>query len=162
MRSGRLLALLLIGATTACSIEVVNPGRVQEEFLLEVEAQEAIVKGIGRAVAEAQNYVGYTGAAVTREIHPSGSTGSFGIQVENGELDYETVNTHWNLSQRARWWGDDGIAKIMETGAEEQSLLAEAYLWTGYAYRLLGENFCMALLRTGLGTHKGCPYGDPG
>lgn len=160
MRSGRLLALLLIGATTACSIEVVNPGRVQEEFLLEVEAQEAIVKGIGRAVAEAQNYVGYTGAAVTREIHPSGSTGSFGIQVEwqNGELDYETVNTHWNLSQRARWWGDDGIAKIMETGAEEQSLLAEAYLWTGYAYRLLGENFCMAVIDGGAAQDRSVYY----
>ncbi len=143
--------MFLIGATTACSIEVVNPGRVQEEFLFEVEAQEAIVAGIGRAVAEAQNYVGYTGAAVTREIHPSGSTGSFGIQVEwqNGELDYETVNAHWNLSQRARWWGDDGIAKIMEKGASEQSLLAEAYLWTGYAYRLLGENFCTAVVDGG-------------
>ena len=152
--------MLLIGATTACSIEVVNPGRVQEEFLLEVDAQEAIVNGIGRAVAEAQNYVGYTGAAVTREVHPSGSTGSFGIQVEwqNGELDYETVNTHWNLSQRARWWGDDGIAKIMETGASDQSLLAEAYLWTGYAYRLLGENFCMAVIDGGAAQDRSVYY----
>ena len=147
---GGLLAAVLIG-TAACSIEVVNPGRVQEEFLGEVEAQEAIVAGIGRAVAEAHNYVGYTGAAVTREVHPSGSTGSFGIQPEwqNGELDYETVNTHWNLSQRARWWGDDGIAKITETGAEDQALLAEAYLWAGYANRLLGENFCMAVIDGG-------------
>lgn len=160
MRRGGLLGLLLIGTTAACSIEVVNPGRVQEEFLLEVEAQEAIVAGIGRAVAEAQNYVGYTGAAVSREVHPSGSTGSFGIQVEwqNGELDYETVNTHWNLSQRARWWGDDGIAKIMETGATEQSLLAEAYLWTGYAYRLLGENFCTAVIDGGAAQDRSIYY----
>ena len=147
-RKGALLPAAIVVLLAACDIDVVNPGRVQEEFLFEIEAQEAIVKGIGRAAAEAQNYVGYTGAAVTREIHPSGSTGSFGIQVEwqNGELDYETVNTHWNLSQRARWWGDDGIAKIMETGAEDQALLAEAYLWAGYAYRLLGENFCVSVI----------------
>ncbi len=143
-----LLPVLLVGVLAACDTDVVNPGRVQEEFLFEVDAQEAIVKGIGRAASEALNWVGYTGAAITREVHPSGSTGSFGIQVEwqNGELDYETINTHWNLSQRARWWGDDGIAKIMETGAESQALLAEAYLWAGYAYRLLGENFCESVI----------------
>ena len=143
-----LLPVALVGFLAACDTDVVNPGRVQEVFLFEVEAQEAIVKGIGRAAAEAQNYIGYTGAAITREIHPSGSTGSFGITVEwqNGELDYETIGTHWNLSQRARWWGDDGIAKIMETGAQEQATLAEAYLWTGYAYRILGENFCESVI----------------
>ena len=145
---GALLPVALVTVLAACDFDVVNPGRVQEEFLFEVEAQQAIVKGIGRATSEAQNWVGYTGAAITREVHPSGSTGSFGITVEwqNGELDYETVNTHWNLSQRARWWGDDGVAKIMETGASEQSLLAEAYLWAGYAYRLLGENFCVSVI----------------
>lgn len=150
-RRGALLSAALLGLLAACDTTVVNPGRVQEVFLFETEAQEAIVSGIGRAAAEAQNYVGYTGAAVTREIHPSGSTGSFGITVEwqNGELDYETVGTHWNLSQRARWWGDDGIAKIMETGAEDQANLAEAYLWTGYAYRLLGENFCVSVIDGG-------------
>ena len=147
-RRGALLSAALLGLLTACDTTVVNPGRVQEVFLFETEAQRAIVKGIGRAAAEAQNWVGYTGAAVTREVHPSGSTGSFGITVEwqNGELDYETIGTHWNLSQRARWWGDDGVAKIMETGAESQADLAEAYLWTGYAYRLLGENFCVSVI----------------
>ena len=136
---------------TACDVSVINPGRVQEDFLLKAEAQAAIVKGIGRAASEAQNWVGYTGAAITREIHPSGSTGSFGIQVEwqNGELDYETIDTHWNLSQRARWWGDDGIAKISEAGAEDPELLGQAYLWAGYAYRLLGENFCDAVIDGG-------------
>ncbi len=155
MRRGALLPAALIGFLAACDTDVVNPGRVQEIFLFETEAQEAIVSGIGRAVAEAQNYIGYTGAAVSREIHPSGSTGSFGITVEwqNGELDYETIDTHWNLSQRARWWGDDGIAKIMETGAENQATLAEAYLWTGYAYRILGENFCRSVI-------DGGPAGD--
>ncbi len=147
-RRAVLAPVAALSLLAACDTDVVNPGRVQEVFLFETEAQDAIVKGIGRAAAEAQNWVGYTGAAVTREIHPSGSTGSFGIQVEwqNGELDYETIDTHWNLSQRARWWGDDGIAKIMETGAEDQATLGEAYLWAGYAYRLLGENFCESVI----------------
>lgn len=151
LRGATLAAALSTGLLAACDTDVVNPGRVQEVFLFEPEAQEAIVHGIGRALGEAQNWVGYTGAAITREIHPSGSTGSFGIQVEwqNGELDYETVNTHWSNSQRARWWSNDGIAKITETGAQDQALLAEAYLWAGYAHRLLGENFCMSVIDGG-------------
>jgi len=145
----RLLLATGVGlASAACDTAVVNPGRVQESFLLETAAHQAIVKGIGRAMAEAQNWIGYTGAAITREIHPSGSTGNFGIEVEwqNGELDYETIDSHWNASQRARWWGDDGIAKIAETGTDDPNLLAEAHLWTGYAYRLLGENFCESVI----------------
>ncbi|MDH3223197.1 MAG: hypothetical protein OEO23_05735, partial [Gemmatimonadota bacterium] len=92
-RWGALLPTALIGLVTACDTEVINPGRVQEEFLLREEAQEAIVAGIGRAVSEAQNWVGYTSAAITREIHPSGSTGSFGITVrwQNGELRDDEV-----------------------------------------------------------------------
>lgn len=151
LRGAAAAAVLSAGVLAACDTDVVNPGRVQEMFLYETDAQAAIVNGIGRGLAEAQNWVGYTGAAVTREIHPSGSTGSFGIQVEwqDGELDYETINTHWNLSQRARWWGTDGIAKINETGAHDQALLAEAYLWAGYANRLMGENFCMSVIDGG-------------
>ena len=151
MGRGGMAAAALAALLSACDVSVINPGRVQEDFLFKAEAQAAIVKGIGRAASEAQNWVGYTGGAITREIHPSGSTGSFGIQVEwqNGELDYETINTHWNLSQRARWWGDDGISKIQEAGAEDPAMLGKAYLWAGYAYRLLGENFCDAVIDGG-------------
>ncbi len=152
-RTGRGGATVLAVAalSAACDVSVINPGRVQEDFLLRAEAQAAIVQGIGRAASEAHNWVGYTGAAITREIHPSGSTGTFGIQVEwqNGELDYETINTHWNLSQRARWWSDDGISKIEEAGAEDPEMLGKAYLWAGYAYRLLAENFCDAVIDGG-------------
>ncbi|NNF27900.1 MAG: RagB/SusD family nutrient uptake outer membrane protein [Gemmatimonadetes bacterium] len=150
-RWGAMLPTALLALVTACDTEVVNPGRVQEEFLLREEAQEAIVSGIGRAFSEAHNWVGYTGAAIAREIHPSGSTGTFGIAArwQNGELRDDEINTHWNLSQQARWLGDDGIAKIQDTGAVSQDLLAQAYLWTGYAYRLLGENFCQAVIDGG-------------
>ena len=151
MGRGGLTVVAVAASLSACDVSVINPGRVQEDFLLKAEAQAAIVTGIGRAASEAHNWVGYTGAAITREIHPSGSTGTFGIQVEwqNGELDFETIDTHWNLSQRARWWGDDGIAKIEEAGAEDPAMLGKAYLWAGYAYRLLGENFCDAVIDGG-------------
>lgn len=147
-------SLLVTGAMAlgACDTSVTNPGPVQDEFLSNAEAHAAVVNGMGRNLAEALNWIGYTGASVAREIHPAGSTGSFGITVrwQRGELGPtdEDLNTHWNQAQQARWLAENGIARMEESGAT-QELLAQAYLWAGYANRLLGENMCQAVIDGG-------------
>src|SRR6266581_7787107 len=73
------LALLLLVAPAACDTKVTNPGQVQDVFLTDRNAAAALVNGAGRALASGINWIGYTGAAVAREVHPAGSTGSFGI-----------------------------------------------------------------------------------
>src|SRR5262245_58851106 len=73
-----LLALVLFFAS-ACDTKVTNPGRFEDNALGNRNAAAAMVAGAGRALSSAMNWIGYTGAAVTREIHPAGSTGSFGI-----------------------------------------------------------------------------------
>ncbi len=148
-------SLLVAGAVAlgACDTSVTNPGPVQDEFLNDPESHEAIVNGMGRAVAEALNWIGYTSAAVTREIHPSGSTGSFGITIlwQRGELqpDDDDLDTHWEQAQRARWLAENGTARMEEVGPASQTLLAQAYLWSGYANRILGENMCEAVIDGG-------------
>src|SRR3954469_13172040 len=75
-------ALLLLVGAASCDTKVSNPGPVQDDFLLNEQGRtgmNALVNGAGRAVASGMNWGGYPGAAVTREIHPAGSTGSFGI-----------------------------------------------------------------------------------
>ncbi len=136
---------------SACDFDVVNPGPVQEEFLVDEAAQPALVNGMGRALAEAQNWLGYTSAAVAREIHPSGSTGSFGISQEwqRGELAFDEVDTHWNTGQRARWLAENGIGIIRDAGEAQPGLLAKANLWAGYANRLLGEMMCEGVIDGG-------------
>ena len=149
------LGVLAILALAACDTDVTNPGPVQDEFLNEVDAHPAIVDGMGRSLAQAINWVGFTGAAVAREIHPSGSTGTFGITVkwQKGELDAndDALNTHWNEAQRARWFSEDGISRMEEVGAA-QTLLAQAYLYAGYSNRLLGENMCEGVIDGGAPT----------
>ncbi|MDH5759084.1 MAG: RagB/SusD family nutrient uptake outer membrane protein [Gemmatimonadota bacterium] len=139
-------------ALASCDTNVTNPGPVQDEFLDREEAYPAVVSGMGRALAQATNWIGYTSAAVAREIHPSGSTGSFGITVfwQNGVLDAtdRDLNVHWNEAQRARWFAEDGIRR-MEEGGASTALLSEAYLWAGYANRLLGETYCEAVIDGG-------------
>jgi hypothetical protein len=152
-------ALLLLAAA-ACDTTVTNPGPVQDEFLADRTAGLALVNGAGRALSAAMNWISYTGAAVTREIHPAGSTGSFGISArwQNGELnaDDADLNTHWELAQRARWLAEETIRRLeaagppptgsVQTPAQYASALQQAYVYAGFANRLLGENMCEAVI----------------
>jgi starch-binding outer membrane protein, SusD/RagB family len=153
-------ALLLLGTVAACDTEVTNPGRVQDEFVSDRNAEAALVNGAGRALAQGMNWVGYTGAAITRELHPAGSTGSFGIsnRWQGGELnpDDGDLDTHWEQTQRARWVAEEAVRRIEEAGPpppgtlqtpiQYKNLLQLAYVWAGFANRVLGENMCEAVI----------------
>lgn len=144
---------LAMTALAACDTDVTNPGPVQDDFLEDPAAQPAMVNGMGRALSAGLNWLGYTGSAVAREVHPAGSTGSFGISVlwQAGRLEGDDtgLNAHWEQSQRARFLAESGIARIEEVGASSPALLAQAYLWAGYANRLLGEHYCEAVIDGG-------------
>ena len=106
------------------------------------------------------NWIGYTGAAVAREIHPAGSTGGFGIsnRWQTGELgsDDSDLDTHWEQAQRARWVAEEAVRRLeaagpppagsLQTPAAYYNSLQLAYLYAGFANRLLGENMCDAVI----------------
>lgn len=132
---------------TACDVQVTNPGPIQASFLDNKNALGAIVNGAGRNLAEAMNWTSYTGAAISREIFPAGSTGSFGISVQqqNGKLTVDEGDTYWNTAQLARWTAEDAVRRtkeILGADAAKSVQVAQALLWAGYANRHLGENFC--------------------
>lgn len=153
-------ALLLLTAPVACDTNVSNPGPVLDEFLNDRNAAAAMVSGAGRALSQGMNWIGYTGAAVAREIHPAGSTGSFGIsnRWQNGELgsDDSDLDTHWEQAQRARWVAEEAVRRLeaagppptgsLQTPAAYYNALQLAYLYAGFANRLLGENMCDAVI----------------
>lgn len=149
------IGCVLLLTFTACDFNVTNPGAIQDEQLEEPGSYEAIVNGMGRDLSEAINWIGYTGGAAVREIHPSGSTGSFGITVrwQRGILDPDETSTHWNNAQQARWVAEQGIVRLQENMTETEfnssPLVAQAYLWAGYSNRLLGENMCQCVIDGG-------------
>src|SRR4051812_36506411 len=150
------LTLLLLAAPMACDTNVSNPGPVQDDFLNDRNAAAAMVSGAGRALSDGMNWVGYTGAAVAREIHPAGSTGSFGIsnRWQYGELggDDSDLDTHWERTQRARWVAEEALRRLeaagpppagsLQTPAAYANTLQLAYVYAGFANRVLGENMC--------------------
>jgi len=149
---GAVVALLALGAA-GCDFEVTNPGPIQDQFLNDPLAQPAMVNGMGRALAQGLNWLGYTGSAVSREVHPAGSTGSFGITNlwATGFLnpDDRDLNTHWQQGSRARWLAESGVARIQEVGPANPQDLIRAQLWAGYANRLMGEHYCEAVIDGG-------------
>ena len=152
-------ALLLLAAAS-CDTTVTNPGPVQDEFLADRTAALALVNGAGRALSSGMNWISYTGAAITREIHPAGSTGSFGISArwQNGELNPDDggLDTHWETAQRARWLAEETIRRLeavgpppagsVQTPVQYANALQQAYVYAGFANRLLGENMCEAVI----------------
>ncbi len=155
-------ALLIVGA--GCDTKVSNPGRFEDTFLNERGAAVAMVNGAARALSAGLNYLSYTGAAVTREIHPAGSTGSFGISArwQNGDLgaDDADLNDHWAESQRARFIAEEAIRRIEAAGPPPvgdavislttyYNTLQLAYVYAGYANRVLGDNMCAGTIDGG-------------
>jgi hypothetical protein len=143
------VSLLVAG----CQLDVTNPGPIQAEALEDPKAVTAVVNGAGRDLAEALNWVAYTGGAVSREIFPAGSTGSFGItpRQQNGILADDDGNDWWNQAQRARWTAEDAVERVKRVipTATTSVSLAQALIWAGFANRLLGESFCDGVINSG-------------
>ena len=148
-----LTVLGVVMVMAGCQLDVSNPGPIQAEALEDPKALTAVVNGAGRDLAEALNWVAYTGGAVALEIFPAGSTGSFGItpRQQNGILADDDGNDWWNQAQRARWTSEDAIDRIKRVlpTATTNVNLAQALIWAGFANRLLGENFCDGVINSG-------------
>lgn len=149
------LALLsVVGISAAgCDLDVNNPGPVADEFLNNPGAAQAIVNGMAQELGNALNWVAITAAVVTRELHGTAGTPVQGVPVEAhlGRLVPE-YSDQWNRSQRARWVSDDGIRRFQEVLQDEygsSSVAAQSNLWSGYSYRLIGENYCEATINGG-------------
>ena len=147
-------SLGLAALVGGCQLDVTNPGPIQADNLNDPKALTAVVNGAGRDLAEALNWVAYTGAAVAREIFPAGSTGSFGItpRQQAGTLADDDGNDWWNQAQRARWTAEDAVERVKRVAgpsATSSATLAQALIWAGYANRLLGENFCDGVINSG-------------
>jgi starch-binding outer membrane protein, SusD/RagB family len=153
--ASRLLLAGPLAALAACSFDVTNPGPVQEQYLKDPAAVQAIVNGAGRDLSNALNYIAYVGGAVAREIFPAGSTGTFGISAQEqiGRLFPDQSNDYWNFAQRARWEAEHGDSTIQSALAPDayakDARVAQLKLWAGYANRLLGENMCEATIDGG-------------
>lgn len=157
MRISAAAVALLIAA--ACDTSVTNPGLTPDNALDKPEAWPAVVIGARRALSDAigsSSTTGgqllYWGAAVSFEINPAGSTGSYGIptDVQAGFLTDATSSADWASSSQARFVPEDAVKRFKrvmpDTLFPKSTLVGQAYTYAGFANRLLGENFCESVI----------------
>ena len=153
-----LVPALALFVAAGCDTSVTNPGPVQDEFLDSLNAHQAVVKGASRNLSDAFDRMAYWVGALTYEINPAGSTGSFGIPswIQDGRFDRNATG-QWNRVQLARWAAEnakDRFERVLPdiSGAPafaSYGLAAEATLLAGYANRILAEAFCQVVFDAG-------------
>lgn len=151
---GPVLAIALVGLA-ACDFKVTNPGPTLDKYLSDSVAIRAQVNSIGYTLGDGLNYLALQGAVAARELFPTGTSGQFGIEPRNwvGFLVTEEQGTVWNTLQQARWLGDQVVTRMRgilgEAAFAKHPLAAEALVWRGFAYRVLGENMCFSVIDGG-------------
>lgn len=141
-----LLGALLLGG---CDFSVTNPGPMHDDALDDSAAHPALVRGMGQALSSALWRVAYVGAEVSREYVQAGRIFTTKLPTNSGQLTRDDIaSTHWNQAVRARWVAEDGIERLERTRDDDaaSTLIAEARIYAGFANRLLGENFCEAVI----------------
>lgn len=137
--------------SAACSLSVTNPGPLQDSQLDTPAAIPALVNGMSGDLSFALgNYID-RGALASGELTEAGNFAAE-QQFYNGIIRPEDVNPDWANMQTARWVAESGLRRMQEVlGAAFETNVdtPRAYLYGGFANRLLGENVCTGIIDGG-------------
>ncbi len=157
--AGRSAAVAFAGIAGlgACDLGVSNPALIEDSDLNRVEAITAIVNGVRGDFATGTVSFGLggvyvAGAILTDELSHIGSWAPPRAISEGNPGWTEPENqSHWGYASRGRWVAEDAIRRIGELvenpGANAH--MAMVTLHAGFANRLLGDNFCHAVIDGG-------------
>lgn len=137
----------VIAVALLAGCDVTNPGRVEEEFIATGDAQQALINGAIRMMSEGMGYGSYSAALLAKEIFPAGQIGSYGhdVTIQGGLVDPGDDLGPFDELHQARFIGETAIKRFTEANAPD-AMMYQAHLWTGMAYRVLGEWWCEAVI----------------
>ena len=142
---------LLTLTIAACDLGVTNPGPIADDALNTRSAMEPLVNGMASDLSAVYDDVGYYMGIASGDIT---HTGVFEPEqfMQVGDILPRHVNDLWSEMHRARWTAETGIERMREVLGDEfnsSPLPIQAYIWAGYANRVLGENVCQAVIDGG-------------
>jgi len=162
--AGLLLSALALGA---CNLDLADPASLEDKYMDNPVIYPALLRGVrgsftyatagpvgGRGVYLASALL--TDEAVHSGLEPGLRAFSDGIVSD----EYQEVTELWAEISRARWTAEDLVARfdrlIAETNPSNESrirqlneYLAETLIWAGFSGRVLGDNFCDAVINKG-------------
>jgi hypothetical protein len=135
----------------ACDMTVTNPGPIQDSQLNTPLAVPALVNGMSGDLSFALGSYLDRGAMASGELSQAGNFAAEN-QFFQGVIRPEDVNTDWANMQSARWSAEHGLERmktILGSSFESNTNTPRAYLYAGFANRLLGENVCTGVIDGG-------------
>ena len=138
-----MVALVATMAVLGTGCDVTNPGPVQDEFLSDPTTHAGLVRGAERGLLIGSARIFFAVATITREIFPGGDVNSHSPRLQYGALPSEEMDEYWDPVHQARFIAEDALRRFADPDVTvDPQIEAQAHIWTGYANKLLGENFC--------------------
>jgi hypothetical protein len=150
----RIAAVAALTATAACSglLDVESPGRIADEDLETRDAINGMVIGMKYDLSQAVDNGNEFLALAALELWHGGSYDWADVPRGIINDDDPGVGGFWGQAQQARWVAESGITNIqslLEGDFGQSAAAAEAYIYAGYANRMLGANFCSSVISEG-------------
>ena len=154
MKVLRLAAAVVLLPLAACSdlLDVESPGRISDDDLNTKDAIAGMITGMKYNLSQAVDGNLEFFALASTELFHGGSYDW--ADVPRGVIgdDDPGVGGAWNNTQQARWMAEDGIGRLEELLGSEFSSdpdVARAYIYAGYANRILGGSWCSSVIDGG-------------
>lgn len=143
---GTIALLLPLGACNILDVE--SPGKITDDSLNNPDAFPSLVYGMAYNLANANDNVEEIQTLLSGEMWHGGSY-DWG-KIPRGIILPEDVDNAWAWMQQAQWVTDHGIERMQSVLPPEDfgssNLVAQAYLYGGFADRLIGEVVCQAVI----------------
>lgn len=147
------IAFLALLPMVACSdlLEVESPGRIADDDLGTADAIPGMIIGMKYDLSQAVDGTQEFLALAAVDLFHGGSYDW--SEIPRGVILEEDVGTSWSSPQQARWVAETGVERIRELLTADQfsrsASVAQAYVYAGYANRILGDNFCSSVIDGG-------------
>jgi hypothetical protein len=151
----RIVALAALVGSGACNdlLKVESPGRISDADLQTKDAISGMVTGMKYDLSQAVDNNLEILALASEELFHGGSYDWADIPRGVINDDDPGVGGSWNSTQQARWVSEHGVPKIQDLLSDAEfaksSDAARAYIYGGYANRILGGNWCSSVIDGG-------------
>ena len=142
-----------VALLAACGdlLDVENPGSLADADLNIPGAMPGLVTGMSFDLSRGFDEVLQNSNIMADDLYHGGSYGPQGL-FNRGIIEKEDVDGMWGEMHRARWVAENGIERMQDVlgaGFETSPLAVRAYIYAGFANRLLGEHVCDAVIDGG-------------
>jgi len=136
---------------SGCSLEVLNPGAIQDADLILPELMPVLVSGVSAEYNDFGDTYAFSGGRLTDELAGTGSYGST-QEYRQGIFDWESSTGFWSQTHEAAWAADQAWIRLQEVlgeAANTADISARLFAIRGFSRIRLGENFCQVVFDVG-------------